>query len=365
MHRPSSPPEPVDATTAPSPAAASGDPHAVSVSVVMPILNEERHLEEAVAAVLAQDHEGPLEVILALGPSRDRTDEIAARLSAADPRVRTVANPTGATPSALNAAIAASGADIIVRVDGHGVLDRNYVRTAVALLEETGAANVGGLMDAEGVTGFERAVAAAMTSPLGVGSSRFHTGGTAGPSDTVYLGVFRREWLTRLGGYDDRFVRAQDWELNHRIRAAGGLVWFSPSLRVSYRPRATLRALARQYRDYGRWRRVVARQHSGTINARYLAPPVVLVAVTAGAVGGFFWRPLWALPAGYLTATTVGGLSLTGVSGRERLWLPAILPTMHLSWGWGFLTSPRSLVPGADRAEPRVASQQQEAPRAH
>src|SRR3954471_17568113 len=213
MHRPSSPHELVDATTAPSPAAGSGGADPVSVSVVMPILNEERHLEEAVAAVLGQDHEGPLEVILALGPSRDRTDEIAARLSAADPRVRTVPNPTGATPSALNAAIAASGADIIVRVDGHGVLDRDYVRTAVALLEETGAANVGGLMDAEGVTGVERAVAAAMTSPLGVGWSRFRTGGAAGPPDTVYLGVFRRAWLTRLGGYDDRFGRAQDWEL--------------------------------------------------------------------------------------------------------------------------------------------------------
>ena len=159
--------------------------------------------------------------------------------------------------------------------------------------------------------------------------------------------MFRREWLTRLGGYDDRFVRAQDWELNHRIRAAGGLVWFSPSLRVSYRPRATLRALARQYRDYGRWRRVVARQHSGTINARYLAPPAVLVAVTAGAVGGFFWRPLWALP-GRLPRRDDRRRARRsrGVAGRERLWLPAILPTMHLSWGWGFLTSPRSLVPG-------------------
>ncbi len=394
MHRPtSSPHELVDTTTAPSPAVASGGTGPVSVSVVMPILNEERHLEEAVAAVLGQDHDGPLEVILALGPSRDRTDEIAARLSAADPRVRTVPNPTGSTPCALNAAIAASGSEIIVRVDGHGVLDRDYVRAAVALLEETGAANVGGLMDAEGVTGFERAVAAAMTSPLGVGSSRFHTGGPAGPADTVYLGVFRREWLTRLGGYDDRFVRAQDWELNHRIRAAGGLVWFSPSLRVSYRPRATLRALARQYRDYGRWRRVVARQHRGTINARYLAPPAVLVAVTAGAVGGFFWRPLWALPAGYLAGTTVGGLCIKGVGGPERLWLPAILPTMHLSWGWGFLSSPRSLVPGgtggpgspagtatqagtatragtattagADRPDLGAAPQQQEAPRAH
>jgi hypothetical protein len=176
--------------------------------------------------------------------------------------------------------------------------------------------------------------------------------------------VFRREWLTRLGGFDERFVRAQDWELNHRIRAAGGLVWFSPSLRVSYRPRATLRALARQYRDYGRWRRVVARQHSGTINARYLAPPAVLVAVSAGAVGGFFWAPLWVLPAGYLAATTLGGLTLKGVTWRDRLWLPAILPTMHLSWGWGFLTSPRSLVP-VGPAAPSATPQQQETPRAH
>ena len=89
--------------------------------------------------------------------------------------------------------------------------------------------------------------------------ARFHTGGDAGPADTVYLGVFRRAWLTRMGGYDPRFTRAQDWELNHRIREAGGLVWFSPLLRVAYRPRPTLAALARQYRDYGRWRRVVTR----------------------------------------------------------------------------------------------------------
>jgi hypothetical protein len=207
-------------------------------------------------------------------------------------------------------------------------------------LQQTGAAHVGGIMDAEGVTPFERAVAAAMTSRLGVGSARFHTGGSAGPADTVYLGVFRREWLDRMGGYDPRFVRAQDWELNHRIRQAGGVVWFSPALRVSYRPRATLRALARQYRDYGRWRRVVARTHRGTINLRYLAAPAALVGVVGGLAGGCLWWPLWLVPAAYLTTTTVGGLTIKGeLSPRERLLVPVILPTMHLSWGWGFLTS--------------------------
>ena len=313
-----------------------------TVGVIMPILNEERHLREAVDAVLGQDYQGDLQLVLALGPSADRTEDIAAQICAEMPAVRTVANPSGRTPDALNAAIAALGeADVVVRVDGHGVLDRDYVRTAVELLEQTGAANVGGLMDAEGVTPFERAVAAAMTSRLGVGASRFHTGGEPGPADTVYLGVFRREWLNRIGGYDRRFVRAQDWELNHRIREAGGLVWFSPRLRVAYRPRATLRALARQYRDYGRWRRVVARTHAGTINARYLAPPAALVGVVVGLAGGLVWWPLWLLPAAYLGLTTVGGLTVrdSRLQPGDRFWLPVILPTMHLAWGWGFLTS--------------------------
>ena len=312
------------------------------VGVVMPILNERRHLEEAVAAILSQDYPSPIELVLSLGPSADGTNELAAAMANADGRIRTVPNSSGRTPNALNTALAAlsPGCVVVVRVDGHGVLDRGYVRTAVELLQETGAANVGGLMDAEGVTTFECAAAAAMTSRLGVGSARFHTGGEAGPAETVYLGVFLREWLKRLGGYDERFIRAQDWELNHRIREAGGTVWFSPRLRVAYRPRPTLAALALQYRDYGRWRRVVARTHPGTINARYLAPPVAVVGVAVGTVAGLLWPLAWILPGGYLMATTVGSLLISaGLSWRERALLPIILPTMHLSWGWGFLTS--------------------------
>ena len=152
-------------------------------------------------------------------------------------------------------------------------------------------------MAAEGVTDFQRAVAAAMTSPIGVGQASFHVGGEEGPAPTVYLGVFRREVLERLGGYDETFLRAQDWELNHRIRESGGVVWFTPRLTVSYRPRSDLRALARQYRDYGRWRRVVMREHEGTASLRYLAPPAAVVAVAAGTVVGLaVWRPALLAP---------------------------------------------------------------------
>lgn len=323
-----------------------------SVSVVMPVLNEERHLAEAVRHILAQEYPGELELVIALGPSKDRTDQIAAEIAAADPRVRTVPNPSGHTPNALNSAIGASRNEIVVRVDGHGLLTPDYIATAVRLLEQTGAQNVGGIMHAEGETPFERAVAVAMTSKLGVGNAKFHTGGDAGPADTVYLGVFRRAVLEKLGGYNETFIRAQDWELNHRLRKAGGLVYFSPELRVTYRPRSNLRALANQYRQYGRWRRVVMRTHEGTASLRYLAPPTMLILCALGTLAGiaafvFDVAPLaigFGFPFGYAMMLALGSVSESrGQPLSVRLRLPLILATMHWSWGWGFLTSPRSL----------------------
>lgn len=309
--------------------------------MVLPVLNEERHLADAVASVLSQDYPGPLEIVLALGPSHDRTDEVAATLAAADPRVRTVPNPTGRTPEGLNAAIGASRYDVVARVDGHAQLPADYLRVAVALLERTGADNVGGLMWAEGVTDVEQAIARAMTSKLGVGNARFHVGGEEGPADTVYLGVFRRTALERVGGYDEVFARAQDWEMNFRIRSTGGLVWFSPALRVTYRPRPSLRALARQYFHYGRWRREVMRRHPGSVNLRYLAPPVALVGFVAGLVAGAAGlRWAFVLPGGYVVLVTAGAMAISGgLPWRSRLVLPVVLATMHGSWGAGFLTA--------------------------
>ncbi|MFE6778357.1 glycosyltransferase family 2 protein [Streptomyces sp. NPDC057702] len=321
------------------------EPQPPAVSVIMPVLNEERHLRASVRHILEQEYAGELEVVIAVGPSSDRTEEIAAELVRADPRVRTVPNPTGRTPAALNAAIKASRHPVVVRVDGHGMLSPHYIATAVRLLEETGAQNVGGVMHAEGENDWEHAVAAAMTARIGVGDAAFHTGGDAAPAETVYLGVFRRAALERQGGYNEEFVRAQDWELNFRIRAAGGLIWFSPELKVSYRPRPSVRALARQYRDYGRWRHVVARYHRGSINPRYLAPPAALVAIAAGLAVGLTLTP-WGLvvPGGYLAAIVVGSVPAgRGLPVGARLRVPLALVTMHMSWGWGFLTSPPSL----------------------
>jgi glycosyltransferase involved in cell wall biosynthesis len=314
-----------------------------SISVILPVLNEEAHLAEAIAAILSQDYLGVFEVILALGPSRDRTDEVAQSLAYSDSRIKLVANPSGKTAAGLNLAIAASTNPVIVRVDGHAKIPNNYLKLAVEILRQSGAVNVGGVMAAEGITKFEMAVARAMRSPLGVGASRFHTGGTAGEVDTVYLGAFRREAINAAGGFDERYIRAQDWELNHRLRKNGGKVYFDPRLQVTYRPRPNLRKLAKQYFQYGSWRRVVSRSHPGTVNLRYLAPPFAVVGTFLSIFLGLLLHPIFYIPAAVYGAFIVISATLIAKSLSEFGSLLAIIPTMHFAWGTGFITSTKVL----------------------
>ena len=318
-----------------------------SVSVVVPLRNSAATLQRCVSAILDQDYPGRLDVVLAVGPSEDDTLAIADRAAAGDARVRVVPNPSGRTPAALNAGIAASDGDIVARVDGHAVVPPGYVRRAVDSLLQTGADNVGGIQDAVGETTFERAVAAAMTSRFGVGNASFHYGGDAGPTDTVYLGVFRRSALDRVGGFDETLIRNQDYELNWRIRDTGGVVWFDPQLRVRYRPRSSLRGLARQYFEYGTWKREVLRRHPRSVRVRQLIPPAAVVANTTAVALAVAHRPRWlAIPGVY----AVAALGAAVVAGRGRdagvaLRLPAVFAVMHHAWGIGFLLSRRSRQP--------------------
>lgn len=322
------------------------------VTIYMTVLDEQRHLRQVVGHALAQEYSGELQIVIAVGPCSDDTRLIADRLAAADRRIDVVANPDGFIATGLNLALAAAKHDIVVRVDGHAMLPPNYVSLAVATLQRTGAANVGGIMAAEGETDFERAVACAMRSPIGVGRAAFHTGGEPGEALTVYLGAFRRDAQRRAGGYDESMLRAEDWELNHRIRSAGGLVWFNPEMQVTYRPRPNLGALARQYFFYGRWRREITRRHPETVSLRYLAPPALVAALATGTLAGVvgsltgprWWRAGWLVPAGYAAALLVG----SAVTGRDlppriAVKLPAVYATMHCAWGIGFLTSPSDL----------------------
>jgi glycosyltransferase involved in cell wall biosynthesis len=294
-------------------------------SFVMPVRNEEKYLASAVESVFAQAAPGKTELILAIAPSVDRTRGIAEELQSRFKTLKIVDNPTGDTASGLNLAIAAASYEVIVRVDAHSQLTENYLKTALEVLSETGAANVGGRMHAVGVSPLQQAVAFGYNNRVGLGGGSFHVGGKAGAVETVYLGVFQKSWLQKVGGFDPKWVRGQDWELNQRIRSAGGVVWFDPRLVVNYFPRSSLSALARQFYQTGVWRGALTRQAPFQSSIRYWIPPLFVVA----ALFGF---PLWL----YLLFIGLIAFNALELPNGVKLRVLLVLPTMHFSWGIGF-----------------------------
>lgn len=297
-----------------------------TVSVVIPALNAASTLPEALKSVADQTYPNIIEVIVAAG------DEASA--TAAEDRATVVPNPSQSTSTALNLAIARSNGEVIVRCDAQSKLPPDYVDKAIQTMRRTGADVVGGMQVPVGETQWEKAIAAAMTSPFGAGDARYRTGGEEGPTETVYLGVYRRETLERVGGFDEDFVRTQDYELNHRITESGGTVWFNPEIRVEYQPRSTLVGLSRQYFGYGQAKRQFRRKHPGALRWRQLLPPLLVGGLAVSLLGSVLLPVLVSGPILYLLAMAVAGATTGASSSRVAL----ALVSMHLSWGCGFLS---------------------------
>ena len=310
---------------------------APAVSVIMPVLNEAEHLAAAVGSVLAQDFAGQLELLLALGPSKDDTNQIASKLSKADPRIRLVENTAGLTTAGMNLCIKQAKADIIIRVDAHSELAPGYIKRGVELLAETGADELGGIMLARGRSAFQQAVAWAYSSRFGIGGAAYHVGGAAGEAESAYLGIFRADALARVGGYDESIIRGEDWDLAQRIKATGGLVWFSPELTVTYWPRGRFEKLIKQFWSTGVWRGDLTRRNFAAASKRYFAPPVMVAVVAAGLAVAAFGQVLGILPlAGYLAAVAALAVTAANLSLKARVALLIVLPSIHFSWGAGF-----------------------------
>jgi succinoglycan biosynthesis protein ExoA len=311
---------------------------------------ERAYLRRAVETVLAQDVTAPTELILALAPSTDGTTELAREL-AADERIVLVDNPEADIPIGLNRAIRAGRYPTIVRVDAHSELEPGYTRRALMTLDRVRAANVGGVMKADGRSPFQRAVARAYNSPIGLGGGAYHGGTHEGEAESAYLGVMRREVLEEVGLFDETIRRGEDWELNLRIRRAGYRVWFDPSLAVTYWPRESWTRLVRQFSATGRWRGELVRRYGRGNSVRFFAPPALVMSLALSVVVGVLQATgaltgWWALAASvvYLPVIAYALLVIVVAMGpgggrgwRDKLWTLAVLPTMHLSWGTGFI----------------------------
>lgn len=314
----------------------------------MPVLNEEAFLESAVRTILAQEYMGEKELVLALGPSTDRSDEIARLIAAQDPRVRIVDNPERDIPAGLNRAIAAARHPVIIRVDAHSELTPDYTSRGIFALRQTNAANVGGVMRAAGTSAVQCAIARGYNSPFGLGGGAYHGDGEAGPAESAYLGIFRREAIEAVGGYDSSILRGEDWELNLRLRRAGFLVWFEPALGVTYWPRASFGDLAKQFFATGNWRAVLVRKYGRANPWRFFIPGILVITLAisvlcavlhmSSVLTGWGWAFGWAPAALYVAGILFATATIGGQRGlRDRVLTAMALVTMHLSWGAGFL----------------------------
>lgn len=325
--------------------------HLVGVTYIMPILNEVAYVEAAVSSVLAQAYDGPVEIVLALAPSTDGTEEIVRRMAAEDDRIHVVENPRTHIPVGLNLAIAAARHPIVIRVDAHSELSPDYTSRGVAELERVGAANLGGIMLAKGRPGFQAAVARAYNSPLGLGGGSYHSeAAEPGPAESAYLGIMRADAVRSIGGFDESVLRGEDWEMNFRLRSAGHTVWLDPALQVVYWPRDTWGRLARQFVATGVWRGELTRR-LGTHNPpRFFAPPllvlnllvalVVGVLQATGVLGGavsLIVSAVYLGPLSYLLVVVGDALRGRGSSLVDRARYVVAVVTMHVCWGSGLI----------------------------
>jgi glycosyltransferase involved in cell wall biosynthesis len=295
-----------------------------SATIALAVLDEEPFLERTLRSVVGQDYPNIVEILVADGGSSDRTREIATSF----PKVRVLDNDGVRQAAGLNRIIDVAAGEIIVRVDGHCELAPDYVSRCVDALDATGAAMVGGAMRPLASRPMARAVADALSSGVGAGPARFHTGGDAGWVDTVYLGAYRTDDAREVGGYSEDQVTNEDAEFAFRMSSHGG-VWFDPAIRSTYTPRDSLAALARQFHAYGRGRAATVRKHPESLRARQLAAPALLLGLASP------WRKQ--------VAVAYAGLLVLGAARARRegagvaLRTPAVMATMHLAWGAGML----------------------------
>lgn len=309
------------------------------VSIIIPCRNEEKFIEKCLDSIIAQDYpKNKLEVLVIDGMSSDRSREIVENYAKGHSFIRLLENPKRIVPTALNIGIREAKGEIIVWMSAHSTFAPDYIRQCISALQTTGAANVGGTLQALGTGYISNAIAVAATSPFGIGDARYRYSNREEWVDTVFPGTWRKETLQKLGGFNEEWVVNQDYELNYRLRQAGGKILLSPKVKCQYYVRGSLKTLARQYFRYGFWKVKTLVAHPDSLRWRQLVPPVFvlgllvsLALLLVSRLGGLI------IPGAYILANLVTSFLIAWRRGLKYLpIIPFIFATIHLSWGLGF-----------------------------
>lgn len=314
------------------------------VSVMLPIRNEARRIDAALASVLSQDYPADrMEVIVIDGISDDGTRERVEAAAARDARVRLIDNPRRIVPTGMNLATARARGAVLIRVDGHCEIERDYVRRCVEHLLRDGVDGVGGPVTTIGETPLSEVIALAMSSRFGVGDSSFRTvTDRTMLADTVPFPAYTREIIARVGPYDEELVRNQDDDYNYRLRKLGAKVLLAADVRSRYYSRGTIRRLWRQYFQYGFWKVRVMQKHPLQMRPRQFVPPAFVAALLGSALLAIF-----SVAGAWLLGLVAGAYALANFAASARvargkgmrtlLILPIVFATLHVAYGLGFL----------------------------
>jgi succinoglycan biosynthesis protein ExoA len=321
-----------------------------SISVVIPMRDEAGFIEACLDSVLNQEYPTErIEILVVDAMSDDGSRQIVHRYASGRSDIHLLDNPDLLTPAGFNLGIRHAKGDYVALVSSHSVLPSDYLCKCVKYSQETGAQNVGGRMKAVGVGPVAQAIAMVTNSPFGIGGSKFHYSGKSQYVDTVYPGFYQRRVFQEIGLFDERLIRNQDYELNYRLRAAGGEIYYASDIVITYYARASWRGFAKQYFQYGYWKTRTIHKHPSSVKVRHLVPPLFVVGILGGLVLGIFlplirWLALGLLVAYGLFVLYAAWRTAKREEERPLLRLPVYFMTLHISWGvgalWGLATLP-------------------------
>lgn len=282
-----------------------------------------------------------MEILIADGISTDGTTELLDAYKRKYDNLRVFINPVGIVPTGMNLLIQKSKGDIIIRIDGHTTVERDYVRKCVEVLKKTNADNVGGKMDPKGETIFGEAVALATCSRFGIGNARFHYSDKEEHVDTVYMGAWPREVFKKIGLFDEELVRDQDDEFNYRIRKASGRIILSPEIKSKYIVRSTPNSLWKQYFQYGFWKIRVFQKHPRQMGIRQFIPPLFILSLLGTLTASLIFHWGWIILVGLLGSYTLVSLVTSFKISKGKDWqlvlqLLLCFAIIHFSYGIGF-----------------------------
>lgn len=310
------------------------------ISVIVPVYNEENYIDACLSSMLLQDYpKDAMEWFFVDGMSTDRTLEILNAYRDRFPQlIRVLNNPNKTVPFAMNLAIREAKGDYIIRLDAHAEYANDYFSKCVEVLEETGADNVGGVMETKARTSIGQTIAKMLSSKFGVGDSQFRTNGKDGYVDTVPFGAFRREVFEKVGLYDERLTRNQDSELNYRILHNGGKIYLSNRIQLAYYCRDSVKGIVKMAMLNGKWNIITSRFCPGSMRLRHFIPCFFVLSLLGMPIATLLWRPFGLffgleLLLYFALDLMFSAKSASGV--KEFFILAYLFPLFHISYGYG------------------------------